>query len=298
MSLIRNPAVYTGAPLHNSIPAAGSAFWYRLRDSVDTSGIEGIPPLAKTGTPSGSEYADPTMYTLPLDNGASAPIQFIAQEDATDLFLNRVLTMVGMTAGEQIIVAMDLSYIEQATTNGTLWTWGVNSAHSVVGFNITSGEIPQLNYKPRNGSTYTSTALTFGTGSNFAAFKSVGRFACVMGFRVLDATHVDVTMRIGNGTLTGNYTLSNVDMRLDGTANPGISGGSSMSTFVGLSIGSAGVTGGPNTSFFGRGGTNTAKLDNVIGWRGTYAAGRTAAVLNEMAVTHKLDFPPSLRVGA
>lgn len=302
MSMPRDPLFRVGLSAHNRLPFAGSAFWYRLRDSVDPVGIEGIPPMTKTliaGSASGSAYSDPTFYQLPTDNGNTDTVQFVAQENENDLFLDSVLTLQGMVAGEQIIVAQSLAYVEQASTNGYLWTWGSDGNHSQWGFYITTGEVPTLRYRPRNGSGATQT-LTAGGGTTFASFKGVGRFSVVMSAHVIDTTHIDVQMLIGNGTLTATYTASNIDVSGGGGAsvNPGISGGSSMANFVGLSVGSSGAAGGTNTSFFGRGATNVVKLDQIIGWRGTYDADLMAAVLDSMAVTHKLDFPIPLLRGA
>lgn len=295
MSMVRDPLFRVGNPLHNRIPQAGTAFWYRLRDSVETRGIAGIPPLVKTvtgGSPSVNEYADPKFYELPTDNGNAVTVKFIAEENEDDLFLDRVLTMVGMQAGEQIIVAQDLAFFDQTSTSATMWSWGSNGSASRYGVWITTGEIPEFTHRPRNGSAFVKTFVHDG-GNVFADFKNVGRFSVVTSIVVLDATHVDVKLLLGNGTLSGAYHYDNIDVLADGTENPGISGGVSMSNFCGLSVGSGGAAGGANTFYWGRGGSNIGRLDQIVGWRGAHDASLAAAVLSDLA-THSLDFPPSL----
>lgn len=299
MSMIRTPALYTATPLHGRIPEAGTAFSYALRRNGGQALITGIPDLTKTvtGVVSDSEYTDPRLYQYPNDNGNTNKVQWVAAEDEDEgSALNRVLTLRGMSVGEQIIVATDLAYEEQAGTNGTLWSWGANGAKSLIGFAISVGEVPQFHFRANtaSGGSLGSQAMTSVGVSTFADFKAQGRFACVMSIVPVSATTVDVEMRIGNGTLEGRYTASAIDVTQAGSGtNPGYINGTSMATFVGLSIGSLGAAG-ANVSYWGRGGANVGRQDVLHGWRGTYNASRTAAVLEDMVATNVLDFPPAL----
>lgn len=303
MSMVRDPLFHVADPAHNRIPPAGSAIWYRLRDASPT-GIAGLPSLVKTvvGSVSASEYADSTLYQLPDDNGnplgeggvSPRYVQFIAEDDEDDLFLDQVLTLVGMQVGEQIIVGVDVAYVEQASTTGMLWGFGRTSTHSHIGFGITSGELPLFAWRPKGDpSTNHSQNLTLMSGSSFAAFKGQGRFAVVTSIVPASATTVDVEMRIGNGTLTGVYSYAGIDIRTGGTENPGVSGGVSMSNFGGLAIGSL-LGASAATQFWGRGATNVGRIDQLVAARRAYSASRTADVLAQMTTTHRLDFPPAL----
>lgn len=301
MSMIRHPAVYTATPLHNRL-VLGKHFSYALRDATDPRRMAGLPPLTKTvdvgSVEYASAYADATWYTLEDDTGGAARIvYFVAQEDEDDLYLDQVISLYAMEVGEQIIVAMDLAYDEQGTTSGSLWSFGTVGTNSFLQFLVTTGEVPNIRVQAKGSSASVSTPLTSVGTDLFSAFKAQGRFSCVMSMVPASSTTIDVEMLIGNGTLSGRYTATGVDVRqagTSGTANPGISGTVTMTNFVGLSVGSQGVIGGPNTTFWGRGAANSAKLDVIHGWRGTYDASLTAAVLAEMHTTNVLDYPPSL----
>lgn len=296
--MIRHPAVYTATPLRSKL-VLGKHFSYRLRDSTETRGLAGLPPLTKTvvGSVSASEYTDPTLYQFPNDNGNTNSVAFIAEEDETDLYLDQVLSLYAMEAGEQIIVACDVAFVEQRTTNGAWWSWGKATTASQVGFSMTSGEVPNFLWRARGaGGSSVSQDLTYVSGDTLTAFKSQGRFSVVMSIIPTSSTLVDVEVRFGNGTLEGLYSYSGLDMSQGGAgANPGISGGVTMAAFAGLSVGcNNGASGAQH--FWGRGTTepNVGRFDVIHGWRGTYDAGLTAAVLEEMHTTHVLDYPPSL----
>jgi len=87
MSMIRHPVTYTGEPLHNRLPPLGRAFWYRLRDSSEQRGMEGLPALAKavTGSVSGSEYTDPRLYQFPDDNGNTNAVSKLCRSRTTSV---------------------------------------------------------------------------------------------------------------------------------------------------------------------------------------------------------------------
>lgn len=293
--MIRNPVVRVGPTLHGRLPALGRAFWYKLRDSSEQRGMEGLPSLTKTiftGV-SASEYTDPQLYQFPNNNDtAGSGVTWKAVEDEDDLYLDQVLTLVGIEADEQIIVACDLAFVEQASAQGFLWSWGTDSTHSRYGFLISTAEVPQVMVRPRTGTSVTTDLTTY-TGDAFSAFKNQGRFTAVCSIRGLNSTTVAIQLLLGNGTLEGTYTLASLDVRGDGTANPGISGGSSMANFGGLGIG-CGITASSFDKLWGRGASNVGRYDQIIGWRGTYDADLAAAVLEELTVTNRLDFPPSL----
>lgn len=298
MSMIRSPVVYTGETLHGRLPALGRAFWYKLRDSSEQRGMVELPALTKTvtGSESGSAYTDATLYQFPTDNGNTNTVEWVATEDEDTLYVDSVCTLVGMEAGEQIIVALDIAYVEQATSDGALWALGSFSSAGHIGFGFTSAEAPQLHYRPRttSGGSNSTQALTYASGDTFAAFKAQGRFTVVTSIHVLSSTTIEVEMRIGNGTLEGLYTYTTpIDVLGAGINNPGFSG-QTIANFRGFAIGCIANSDTGSTRPFGRGATNVARIDQVIGWRGTYDAGLTAAVLEDMAVTNRLDFPPAL----
>lgn len=298
MSMIRHPAVYTAVPLRNQL-VLGKHFSYRLRDSSDPRGMAGLPPLTKTvtGSESGSAYTDPRLYQFPNDNGNTNSVAFIAEEDETDLYLDQVLSLYAMEAGEQIIVACDVAFVEQRTTSGAFWSWGKATEASQIAFEMTAAELPTFLWRARGaGGSSVSQDLTYVSGDTLTAFKSQGRFSVVTSIIPTSSTLVDIEMRFGNGTLEGLYTYSGLDMSQGGAgANPGISGGISMAAFVGLSVGCQNG-GSAAQHFWGRGTTepNVGRFDVIHGWRGTYDAGLTAAVLEEMHTTNALDYPPSL----
>ena len=297
MSMIRHPAVYTATPLRNRL-VLGKHFSYRLRDSSDPRGMAGLPPLTKTvtGSESGSAYTDPRLYQFPNDNGNTSSVSFIAQEDEDDLYLDQVLSLYAMEAGEQIIVACDVAFVEQRTTSGAFWSWGKATEASQIAFEMTATEVPTFLWRARTSGSGASQDLTYVSGDTLTAFKGQGRFSVVTSIIPTSSTLVDIEVRFGNGTLEGLYTYSGLDMSQGGTGpNPGISGGVTMAAFVGLSVGcNNGASGAQH--FWGRGTTepNVGRFDVIHGWRGTYDAGLTAAVLEEMHTTHVLDYPPSL----
>lgn len=305
MSMIRHPVVYTGDPIHNRLPPLGRAFWYKLRDSSEQRGMAELPALTKTvtGSESGSAYTDATLYQFPTDNGNTNTVEWVAEEDEDALYVDSVCTLVGMEADEQIIVALDIAYVEQATSDGALWALGSFSSAGHIGFGITSAEAPQLHYRPRTpsgGGSNSTQALTYVSGDTFEAFKAQGRFTVVTSIHVLSSTTIDVEMRIGNGTLEGLYRYTTpIDVLGAGinNHNPGFSG-QTIENFRGFAIGCIANSDTGSTRPFGRGATNVARIDQVVGWRGTYDAGLTAAVLEDMAVTNRLDFPPSLCAAA
>lgn len=292
MSMVRDPLFRVGEPAHNLIPSAGGAVWYPLHDSLLAAGIADLPALAELGTPSGAKWGTSGMYTLPEANTDCA---LNAVEDEDDLFLSSHLSLYPATLDAHYIIALDASYVAAPSGNSALWSWGKDTGTaSLLGLDITSGELPRFNARGKDSSATTNQSLTAQSGT-FAAFRNQGIFSLVLGVRMVSASAVDVELRLGNGTLSAHYAASNVDVLnagTGGTAVPGISGGVTMGNFGGLYLGCKGAA--SPTNFWGRGAGNTGAVGNFSARRfPTYSASRVADALAFM-VARKRDFPRSL----
>lgn len=292
MSMPRDPLFRVGDPAHNLIPPAGGAIWYPLHDSLLAAGVPNLPTLVELGTPHGSKWGTAGMYTLQAANTTNA---LNVLDDAEDLVLNSQLSLVGMQAGQQFIIACEASYVAAPTGNSMLWCFGKNTGTaSFYGLQISAGEAPSLAYRGKNSSGSSTVTMTAQSGT-FASFRNQGVFACVLGVKPLDARYVDLELRLGNGTLSAYYTsTASGDMHATaGDAPPGISGGVSMANHGGLTLGShMGAVAADN--FWGNGAGNTGAIGNFAARKfNSYSATRVAKTMAFM-LARKRDFPRNL----
>lgn len=293
MSMIRHPAVYTATPARNLVPGAGGAVWYPLHGDF-TAGIEGLEPLVEVGTPSGSVWGTPLVWTAQTANTTNGAI---AEDDVDNLYNNSQLSLVGMAVGDQFITCLRASYTIQPTGVASLWSHGKqNSTASQIGLNITSGQIPTFQHrsKGQTDGAYSAT-MTQAGGTAFSALRNAGIFALVMGVRPVSTTEVDVELRASNGTDSVHYTITALDLMSDvgATELPGVSGGISMANFVGLSIGFRNGASSPET-FWGHAATSVGQIGDFAARKfATYDADRVADTLASM-LARPGEFPRTL----
>lgn len=290
MSMIRHPSVYTTTPSRNLVPAAGSAIWYPLHGDF-SAGINGLPSLTEIGTPSGSVWGTPLVWTAQTANTTNG---LNAEDDIDDLYNDSQLSLVGMAVGDQYITCLRASYTHQPDGVATLWGHGKqNSTATLLGLQITSGRLPQITHRAKGQTTQTSTTMTAQGATTFTDFQNQGIFELVMSLRPVSANTVDIEMRMSNGTLSAHYALSGEDMLGDGTTLPGVSGGVSMANFVGLSIGFRNGASAAET-FWGRGTSCVGQIGGFAARKfSTYDSNRVADTLASM-LPRPGEFPRTL----
>lgn len=298
MSMVRDPLFRVGEPAHNLIPSAGNAIWYPLHDSSLMAGIAGLPTLVETvtsGAASGAAWTTPGLYTFPANNGTTNDVVLRAIDDDEDRLLDAQLSLYGMAAGQQTIIACEAAYTAAPGGTATLWCYGKQSGStSFYSLSITSAEAPQLAYRGKSSSGQPNRALTAQSGS-FGQFRGQGIFAVVLGIRPTDGQYADLELRVGNGTLSAYFAATGVDMwATGGTAPPGISGSTTAAQFGGVTLGARlGSAGAPET-WWGRGAGNTGAVGNFAARRfGSYSAARVADTLAYL-LSRKRDFPRNL----
>lgn len=299
MTMIRHPAVYTAPPSRSLVPAAGSGIWYPLHDSSLASGIVDVPDAVRTltGSPHANEWDTPLMITFPVTNGDAADMVAIqVTDDENDLYVDSQLSLVGMAVGDQFITAMQASYTASPGGNSFLWAYGKdNSTASMLGFYISSGEVPGFYHRAKGQTTTGVTDPLTASVSTFTTLKNQGTFNLVASIRPVSATEVDIELQASNGTQACTYTASAIDVLQaanSGTELPGVSGGITMANFVGLGIG-----GRNGASTFGNcwgRGTNTGRLGGFAARKfSTYSANRVTDTIASM-LARPGEFPRTL----
>lgn len=297
MSMIRHPSVYTTTPSRNLVPAAGSAIWYPLHGDF-SAGINGLPSLTEIGTPSGSVWGTDLVWTAQTANTTNGGY---AVDDENDLYNNSQLSLVGaVTDTDQFITALTASYTVTPSGAAMLWAHGrLSSGASLLGLGLSSGGVPQLHHRAKSqvgGSLVDS--LTLGSVTDFEDFKGQGLFALVMSLRMVSASNCEVELRMGNGTLSANYTGTIDVLQLGagtpGTALPGYPPGYTFSSFGGLTIGHRLSSAGAAEAFWG---SNTACVGQIGGFAArkftTYDADRATDTLASM-LARPGEFPRTL----
>lgn len=287
----RSPVVYNGLSRHRRIPVAGNAFWFPLLDDLLVAGIEGVPPLVESGTPSGSKWGTKACYTFATantDNGLKAV------DDIDDLYIDSQLSLIGMEPGQQFITALEASYTAATGSTSSLWTHGKNNGNaSLLGLALNSGEVPQLHHRAKDQSTTGTTDVLTEQGGTFVAFRNQGLFALVLAIRPVSASAVDIELRMSNGTLTAHYALSGLDVLQaanGGTALPGHPPGLAMASFGGFCVGHRLSSSDVVENCWGRGDGNVGKIGNVQGRKYNNADPDLCADVLAQLLAHPHDF--------
>lgn len=291
MSMPRDPVFVTSEPSHNLIPAAGGAVWIPLHDDSFLPGITGLPTMTEVGTPSGSKWGTAGAYTFQTQNTTNG---LNALDDIDDLYLDQVLSFVGMQVGEQRIIAMELSYTDTPSGTACIFCYGRNAeGQSGYALSITTSEGPQFLRRPKNGGSSGTTENINVSSGTFTQFKNQGRFAMVFGITVASASTVDLELQLGNGTLSAVYAETGIDLLLTGGTPPGVADGISMSDFGGLTLGARNAASiGTIDNFWGNSasGTSVGKIGNFQARKyTTYSATRAAEKLAKM-LARPFDF--------
>jgi hypothetical protein len=255
-------------------PTTADAVWYIPQSSSNKLGVAGLPVMTDrymaTGISSNpNAYNDATAYTLPTDNGGAAGgVSLVAVDDNTNRYINGQMSMVGMTAGQQRIIAMEAQH-QQAGVLSYFWQFGANgSTESMYALAVNSSNNVQFNARGLGASSINSTAMTRQSGSGYAAFNNQGRYLLITSIKTVTTTTVDVEVRMVHPTLgTAIWTATGVNVSFGGdpATNPGINAGKTAAEHGGLMLAarmrSISVSSGLPEQHFGIGSGHIAKLD-------------------------------------
>lgn len=304
MSMIRHPAVYTAPPSRSLVPAAGSGIWYPLHGDF-TAGIEGLEALVETGTPSGSVWGTPLVWTAQTDNAANGSL---ATDDDDNLYNDAQLSYVGAAAGNQYVYAMRASYSDDTGGNSFLFGYGKDSStHTLTGLYLSSSNVPGFYHRAKSQDTNGVTSALSAVTSTFVSLQGQGIFELVFSVHVTQVSAdltvggatclVDLLLHASNGTEACVYSASDVDILQyanGGRELPGISGSVTGATMGGLALGGRLNTSAVMGNCWGRGTGNVAQLGGFAARKfGTYSASRVADTLASM-LARPGEFPRTL----
>lgn len=284
MSMVRDALFRVGDPSHNLIPSAGGAVWFPLHESSFASGVPDIPALTEsiTGSAHATKWGTLGAYKFPVDHGNGNVVGLNALDDIDDLFMDSQLSLYGMSAGQEIVIATEASYTVSPSANATLYCYGKNTTASFHSLYLSASEVPNWFKRGKGAGGSSATPLTQQGGTAFSALKNAGIFALVMSIKPTSGQLADIELRASNGTSSVVYTAAGVDTwATGGTAPPGVSGGITMENFGGLTLGSR--NNGTFDQCWGSGATGLGQIGNFQARKyASYSSGRCAAKLAKL----------------
>ena len=304
MTMIRHPAVYTAPPSRSLVPAAGSGIWYPLHGDF-TAGIEDLEPLVETGTPSGSVWGTPLVWTAETNNTANGSL---ATDDEDNLYNDAQLSYVGAAVGNQFVYAMRASYSAATGGNSFLFGYGRDSAtYTLTGLYVSSSDVPGFYHRAKGQSVSGATSALGGDTGTFVSLRGQGIFELVLSVHVKQVSAdltvsgatalVDLVLHASNGTQSCIYSASDVDILQwanDGRELPGISGGVTAANMGGLSIGGRLNASAVMGNGWGRGAGNVGPVGGLAVRKfTTHDADRVPATLASM-LARPGEFPRTL----
>lgn len=227
MAMPRSPIIYTAQPFHNSLlGASGQLLWFPLHGGFTALDQEASFPYESilSGSAASDKWsARQGGYKFPVNNGSTDSVCIrVDHEDEETSSLDDVLALNTLSIGQELIIAWEAFFVDQASSVGAWWSYGRMSPRSVYGAQVPTNKTAQVLARGLDASTQEAVSYTWHEGETYNTLKNGPVFACVMSLQTTAALTSQTTLLLGRaGVSRGRGTATINWSNNGGTARPG-----------------------------------------------------------------------------